>query len=159
MPQTQVGTPWRDRNPLGQSPTRFRERPRVHVRVPGQTPGTMEHEDDVNEQAVGTIRRLWRQTLSGTPAPPPYPVALEPAEFTRALRYKAASTYKEAGSLNTRFSMLHTVIRMVSRQPRPTYTAGTRRARPTVRNRMTSFGARVQPLNRRAPAAQREDES
>lgn len=152
-----VTRPWKERNPLGQTPTRFRERPRVHVQIPGQTPGTMEHEDWAPEQAQGTIRRLWRQVMSGQPGPPPFPVSQAPAIFTRALRYKAASTYKGAGSQNTRLTMLHTVVRMVARQPRPVLEAGTRRARPTVRNRMSSFGSRVQPLNRRAPAAQKEE--
>lgn len=153
-----VTRPWKDRNPLDQTPTRFRERPRVHVAVPGQTPGTMEHEDWAPEQAAGTVRRLWRQTMSGVPAPPPVAVSLSPAIFTRALRYKASSSYKPSGTLNTRLSMLHTVVRMVARQPRPVLEAGTRRGRPTVRNRMQSFGSRVQPLNRRVIASQREAE-
>lgn len=151
-----VTRPWKERNPLDQTPTRFRERPRVTVVIPGQSPGTMELDNSAEVQAAGSIRRLWRQTLAGDPGPPPFQVSLAPAIFTRALRYKVSSTYKEAGTVNTRFSMLHTVIRNVSRQPRPTLTAGTRRGRPTVRNRMTSFGARVEPLNRRAPAAQVE---
>jgi len=155
-----VTKPWRDRNPLAQIPTRFRERPRVHVVVPGQSPGTMEQDDSAPELVgFGRIRRLWRQTLSGQPGPPPVPVSQLPAIFTRALRYKASSTYKEAGSSNTRLTMLHTVVRHTARMPRATLTAGTRRARPTIRNRMTSFGSRVQPLNPRVPAAQREDVS
>lgn len=152
---------WRQPNPLGQTPTRFRERPRVHVAIPGQTPGMMEQDAKALgiDTAPGTVRRLWRQVLAGVPAAPPFPVSLAPALFTRALRYKASTTYKEAGTLNTRFSMLHTVVRQVARQPRPVIEAGTRRGRPTVRNRMTSFGSRVQPLNRRVPAAQREEGS
>ncbi len=155
-----VTKPWRERNPLEQTPTRFRERPRVHVAIPGESPGTREHDPKgtATDTGVGTIRRLWRQVLSGQPGPPPVPVSQLPAIFTRALRYKASSTYKEAGTLNTRLTMLHTVVRMVARQPRPVLTAGTRRGRPTIRNRMSSFGSRVEPLNRRAPGAQQESQ-
>lgn len=146
---------WREPNPLGQTPTRFRERPRVHVVEPGRSPGTMEVDKRFDpDTASGTIRRLWRQVLAGVPGPPPVPVSQLPAEYTRALRYRAQSLYRPAGSTNSRFSMLHTVIAQRSRQPRAVYSAGTRRARPTVRNRMQSFGSRVEPLNRRAPAAQ-----
>lgn len=152
-----VTRPWKEPNPFGQTPTRFRERPRVHVTVPGQSPGTMESDDSATEQQPATIRRLWRQVLSGQPGPPPFPVAQAPAVFTRALRYRAATTYKPAGTLNTRLSMLHTVVRMVARQPRPILEAGTRRARPTVRNRMSSFGSRVPPLNPRVRAAQQDE--
>lgn len=154
---TQV-IPWRRRNPLDQEPLRFRERPRVFAVIPGESPGTMEHEDPpaLGLDGEGSIRRLWRQTLAGNPGPPPFQVSAAPAIFTRALRYKVSSTYKEGGTVNTRFSMLHTVIRQASRQPRPTLMAGTRRGRPVIRNRMTSFGSRVTPLNRRAPAAQAE---
>ncbi len=154
-----VTKPWRERNPLEQTPTRFRERPRVHVVIPGQSPGTKEQDPKgtATDTGAGTIRRLWRQVLSGQPGPPPVPVSQLPAIFTRALRYKTSTTYKPAGTLNTRLTMLHTVVRMVARQPRPVLSAGTRRGRPTIRNRMTSFGSRVEPLNRRAPAAQREE--
>jgi hypothetical protein len=146
---------WRRPNPLGETPTRFRERPTVHVVEPGRSPGTMEVDRRFDPAvAGGTIRRLWRQVLSGMPAPPPVPVSQLPAEFTRSLRYRAQSLYLPAGSQNTRFSMLHTVIAQRSRQLRPVYSAGTRKARPVVRNRMSSFGSRVQPLNKPAPAGQ-----
>lgn len=117
----------------------------------------MEHDDSATEQQPATIRRLWRQVLSGQPGPPPFPVSRAPAVFSRALRYRASTSYKPAGTLNTRLTMLHTVVRMVARQPRPTLMAGTRRARPTVRNRMSSFGSRVPPLNPRVRGAQAEE--
>lgn len=153
-----VTKPWREPNPLGQTPTRFRERPRVFVEIPGQSPGTMEHDDKGAAVDVqpGTIRRLWRQTIAGDPGPPPFQVSAAPAIFTRALRYKASTTYYPAGNSASRLSGMHTVIRMIARQPRPVLEAGTRRARPTIRNRMTSFGSRVEPLNRRAQGAQPE---
>ncbi len=148
--------PWRERNPLAQTPTRIRERTRVHVAKPGESPGEMEVDLKTGHEAFGKIRRLWRQTLAGTPAPPPVEVSKLPAIFTRAIRYRAQSVYRPAGSKNSRLSMLHTSVRMATREPHPTLSAGTRRGRPTVRNRMTSFGSRVTPLNRRAPAAQVE---
>src|SRR6266536_1749556 len=95
---------WREPNPLDQTPTRFRERTRVHIRMPGQSPGTMEYDDETGDLAFGQIRRLWRQVLAGVPAPPPFNVAAEPATFTRALRYRAQSLYHGAGSSNSRFS-------------------------------------------------------
>ena len=148
-------TDWRRPNPLGETPDRARLRPHISIAQPGDSPGLMEWDDrEYNGQAAGTIRRLWRQVVSGIPAPPPVDVSSSPAIFTRAIRYRAQSTYLPAGSMNSRFTNLHTVIRQASRQPRPTLSAGTRRGRPTVRNRMQSFGSRVTPLNRRAPAAQ-----
>jgi hypothetical protein len=146
---------WREPNPLAQTPTRFREGPNVHVVDPGRSPGTMEVDRRFDpDTAPGTVRRLWRQVLAGIPGPPPVPVSQLPAEYTRSLRYRAQSFYLPAGTQNSRFSMLHTVIAQRSRQLRPVYSAGTRKARPTVRNRMASFGSRVEPLNRAAPAGQ-----
>lgn len=150
---------WRRSNPLQQAPTRFREGPRVHVARPGQSPGTMEYDEQTGREAPGFIRRLWLQTLGGVPAPPPVDVSSAPAIFTRAIRYRAQSFYLPGGTKNSRFSMLHTVIRMAAREPHPTLSAGTRRGRPVIRNRMSSFGSRVTPLNRRAPAAQSEKSS
>ena len=148
---------WRRPNPLHETPDRWHERPRTHVSRPGESPGTMEFDDRQSDHiGLGTIRRLWRQVVAGIPAPPPFEVARQPAEFTRALRYRAQSLYLPAGSMSSRFSMLHTVITQASRQPRPMLSAGTRRGRPVVRNRMQSFGSRVEPLNRRVLAAQQE---
>lgn len=145
---------WRESNPRHQAPNRFRENTRVHVTQPGQSPGTMEFDEQTGQQAPGIIRRLWLQALSGIPGPPPVDVSSAPAVFTRGTRYRTQSFYMPAGSGNTRFTMLHTVIRMASRQPHATLSAGTRRGRPVIRNRISSFGSRVQPLNRRATAAQ-----
>jgi hypothetical protein len=55
--------------------------------------------------------------------------------------------------MNARFSNMHTVFAAASRQPTPTLSAGARRGMPTVRNRMTSFGSRVAPLNARSASA------
>lgn len=141
-------------DPQGQTPDRFREEPRVFVRRSGETPGTMELDTGAKVQAPGTIRRLWMQAVHPVPAPPPVQVAAAPLQITRALRYKASTNYLPAGSRNSRFTGMHTMIPNLARQPRPTRSAGTRQGRPTVRNRMESFGSRVTPLNPRVAAAQ-----
>lgn len=140
-------------DPVGELPDRFHDTPRVFVVRSGETPGTMELDTGAHVQAAGTIREFWRQSVHPVPAPPPYPVAAEPVQITRALRYKASTNYLPAGSLNSRFGGMHTTIVQASRQPAPTASAGTRQGRPTVRNRMESFGSRVTPLNPRVAAA------
>lgn len=146
--------PGRPRNPLGQDPTRIHGRPHVDVVRIGESPGTQDVDTRADRQGPGTIRRLWRQTIAFVPAPPAFPVSSSPATITRALRYKASTAYRGSGSSNTRLTRMHTHIPKRSRQPAPTVGAGTVRARPTVRNRISSFGSRVEPLNPRVRARQ-----
>lgn len=142
---------------VGEAPRRFHERAYVSIWRIGETPGTLEYDRSTGVLDSGTIRRLWRQLVSPVPPPPPVNVAAAPFTGQRAIRYKAQSLYLPAGNQQS-FARdgipgLHTVIVQATRQDRPTIGAGQNRNRPTVRNRMASFGSRVQPLNPRVEAS------
>jgi hypothetical protein len=151
-----VPPPGRPRNPLGETPNRFHARRRVFVERPGASPGLMDVSDTrVDTAAPGTIRRLWEQTINMITAPPPFPVAQAPTTITRALRYKASTVFHRSGNENTRFGARRP-IRPGRHHGRPvTIAAGNQQGRPTIRNRMTSFGRRVTPVNAPSPAAQK----
>jgi len=146
----------RPRNPFGQTPTRFHGRRRVFIERPGSTPGLMDVDDTrVDSAGRGTIRRLWRQHVNFIPAPPPFPVSQAPLGITRALRYKASTSYLRAGNDNTRFGARRPIVAPRHNQRPVTIAAGNQQGRPTVRNRMTSFGRRVRPVNAPSADAQR----
>lgn len=151
--------PGQPRNPLGQTPDRFElEQPRFDAQ-PGVTPGLMEFTTRGMVQAAGQVRHLWRQVFAYTPAGPGLSwtanrhLAVRSAargfQLTRALRYLTRSLYMGSGSDNTRFEGLHTAIPPRARQPRATVGSGNSRGRPVTRNRLTSFGSRVPPLQDR----------
>jgi hypothetical protein len=145
----------RPRNPLGQGGSRFHGRRRVFVERPGASPGLMDIDDTrVDTAAAGTIRRLWLQAVNMVPAPPPFPVAQAPLGITRALRYRASSLFQRAGNDNTRFGAARPYVPARHHQRPVTIAAGNQQGRPTVRNRMTSFGSRVAPVNPPSPAAE-----
>jgi hypothetical protein len=142
----------------------------------GRSPGLMWLTRRGNVLAAGQVRRLWRQLVNLIEPQAPYSwthSAPNPdrAEFssghavgiTRALRYRTLSLYMGAGHDNTRLTGLHsTVLPHQRRSPqargkRVTVAAGSVRGRPTVRNRMTSFGSRVPTLNEPSPAADTEE--
>ena len=117
----------------------------------------MEWDTRATVEASGTIRRLWRQLVHPTPAPPPYEVAAQPFTGQRAIRYKASTSYLAAGNA-LGFSRggrpgMHTVITQATRQSIPTQGVGQNRNRPVLRNRISSFGSRVPPLNAPVSAA------
>lgn len=167
----------RPRNPFGQEPERFHrlrplggdvqatdtkgssfmerwhELPSTFTSRRGESPGTMETDTRSDTIAPGSIRRIWQQFAAFIPAPPPFPVSLSPAMPQRQQRYKTQNLYLPAGSDNSRFNNLHTVILQKARSQPATLSAGTRRGRPVIRNRISTFGSRVPPLNRRSPSA------
>jgi hypothetical protein len=158
-----VPVPGRPHNPEGELPLRFRERAHVSIALAGETPGTMERSLRGCVLAPGVLRRLWRQTVTMIPAMAGYSWSSNGAPglpqlafaWTRALRYMASSRFLRAGNDETRFaSEYRSYLRHQSREPLPTQTAGTRINRPTVRNRLTSFGSRVQPINGPVSAAE-----
>jgi hypothetical protein len=160
-----VPVPGRPRNPEGELPLRFRDVPHAVVVVEGETPGTKETSLRGNVLAPGTVRTLWRQTVAYIGAAPAYSWTANSSFFTRArlfqptraLRYMARSFSLPAGSDETRFGAPRPHQEHETRQPHPTITAGTRRNRPTVRNRMTSFGSRVQPIVSRVSGAEGDE--
>jgi hypothetical protein len=144
-----VPVPGQPRNPHGTTTlNRFHERRQVFVARPGASPGLMDVDDTrVDTAAHGTIRRLWEQAVNMIPAPPPFPVAAAPLGITRALRYKASTTFHRSGNENTRFGAKRPFVVARHNQRPVTIAAGNQQGRPTVRNRMSSFGSRVTPVN------------
>lgn len=134
----------------------------------GRTPGLMHITLRGCVLGAGQIRRMWRQSVNYIGAPAPYswtssaPNPHEPGAsysglaITRALRYMTRSVYAQAGLDNTQFAGLHTRITPRVRSKPVTLGAGTVKNRPTVRNRMTSFGSRVPTLNQQITAAEEQ---
>jgi hypothetical protein len=147
----------RPRNPLGQTPTRFRERRQVFVARAGETPGLMDVDTRADTVAAGTVRRTYRQSINFVPAPPPVDITGNQGlgVVTRSLRYKASTVFRRAGNDNTRFGARRPFVPARHNSPRVTIAAGNQQGRPTIRNRMTSFGRRVTPVNPASPAADR----
>lgn len=147
------------RNPFGQTPDRFElERPR-HPVIAGRTAGTMRRELRGMILAAGQIRHNWRQAIAYMAGPPEYswtaggPLSNVSAargfQLTRALRYLTRTLYMGAGIDNTRNAGLHSTITPQVRSKPVTVNAGQQRGKPTIRNRLTSFGSRVTPLEQR----------
>lgn len=156
-PRTQFGAVPGYKNPDGEGMNRTNHwgRP-APVAQMGRTPGLMYINLRGNVLGHGQIRRMWRQAVNYMPAAAPfswtangpdasrYPPAVG---VTRALRYMTRSVYMGSGIDNTRFAGLHTSIYPKVRSKPVTLGAGQVRTRPTIRNRITSFGSRVQPIN------------
>jgi len=152
------------RNPEGRLPDFFNLwlRP-APVIWPGRSPGMSVISLRGCVLAAGQIRRLWRQSVNLVPAQGPYSwtrstndTSIRPGlDITRALRYLTRSVYVGGGVDNSRFAALHTTVKNQVTYKTVTVGKGGRN-RPTVRNRMTSFGARVPTLNQQVRAAQRQ---
>lgn len=153
-------------NPAHQSPDRMnpwkraRNRPVAEM---GRTPTLMFISLRGNVLGAGTIRKLYRQSVNYIPAMAPYSWtenSNQPSPpttgvgITRALRYMTRSTYAGSGIDHTRFAGLHTAIAPRHNSKPVTIGAGQARTRPTVRNRMTSFGSRVPTINQPVQAAE-----
>lgn len=165
-PRTQFGPDPGYDNPGGEKPTLFNRWNRPGpIWWPGETPGMMFTDRRATVLAPGQIRLLWRQAVNYIAAQSPYSWTdnapgprrhfTAPGGFaiTRALRYLTRSLYMGAGIDNTRFDEQHTVITPQVTYKTVTMGAGNTRSRPTVRNRMSSFGSRVPTLNTTVPAA------
>lgn len=149
--------PGQPRNPFGQRPDRFElEAPRAVV-VAGRTPATMRRTVRGMILAAGQIRHDWRQALGYIAGPPGFSTTANSVsasagrafQVTRALRYLSRSLYMGSGIDNTRLSELHTAIPTQHRAKVVTVNAGQQRGKPVTRNRLTSFGSRVPPLQER----------
>ena len=157
-PRTQTGPDPGYRNPGREQPNRFNPWLWPFPTVsPGRSPGTMFIALRGNVLGFGQIRLLWRQAINYFPAAGAYSWTTSendrqggpPLGITRALRYMTRSVYAAAGDDNTRYAGLHTVVPKYNRGKQVTVGAGQRRNPPTLRNRNTSFGQRVPPLNNR----------
>jgi hypothetical protein len=117
----------------------------------GYSPGLQDVDVHADRVAVGTIRRLYRQAVNYIAAPAPVSWTQNlPISISRALRYKASTVFRGAGSSNTRFGAPRPL-----RPPRSgrhpatvTLAAGNLQGRPVIRNRLASFGSRVPAVNR-----------
>lgn len=160
-PRTQYGPLPGYRNPESETPTRWNQwlfpKPQI---VPGRSPGTMIITLRGNILGAGQIRRFYRQSIGYIAATEPFswttsspspgsPVGGGPIGLgiTRALRYITRSLYMAGGNDNSRYLGLHTVIPKWNRSRYVTINSGQKRMPPTQRNRISSFGSRVPPLN------------
>lgn len=164
-PRTQFGPEPGYRNPEGRYPNFFNlwDRPGP-VWWPGRSPGTMVLTLRGCKLGFGQIRRLWKQSVDYIPAFAPYSwtangttgedEGARSVGITRALRYMTRSVYIGGGLDHTRYDELHTVVRKQNMYKTVTINTGQVRGRPTIRNRMTSFGSRVPTLNQAVVAAE-----
>lgn len=166
-PRNQFGPDPGYRNPEAELPSRWNPwlwpEPIVS---PGRSPGTSVLTLRGMVLAPGTIRRFWRQAINYAPAMAPYSwtknapgpgrpvIAPDGFQITRALRYMTRNLYMGANIDNTRYAGLHTPVPPRKRAKLVTLGRGQTRSRPTTRNRMTSFGSRVQSLNTPVPASE-----
>lgn len=128
----------------------------------GESPGTTIVSRRGIILGLGMIRSLWRPPLKGIDAPGGFNQATSSNDTsyrgafhpTRHWLYKCGCISRTSGTSNTEFHGLHTPVAPATRKSRPSLGAGQRSNPRTVRNRMTSFGSRVQPINNTAPAAQ-----
>lgn len=165
-PRTQYGPVEGYRNPENREPDLFNQWGRPGPVVwPGRSPGLSIITLRGCVLAAGQIRRLWRQSVNFTPAQGSFSWtgnvndtdATPSVGITRALRYMTRSVYVGNGIDSTRYEALHTVIKKQNYYKTITVGKGQTRSRPTVRNRLTSFGSRVPTLNSSVAAAQKGD--
>lgn len=162
-PRSQFGPDEGYRNPGGEQPDRFNlwNRPGP-VWWPGRSPGTMIVNLRGNVLGAGQIRKLWRQAVNLIPAQASYSWTANGNIFgpyqgvgiTRALRYMTRSLHIADGTDNSRYAALHTKVVKQNVYKTVTVNAGNKRGRPTVRNRVTSFGSRVPTLNQSIQGAE-----
>lgn len=162
-PRIQTGPLPGYRNPESRAPDLFNlwKRPGP-VLWPGRTPGLMAITLRGCILGAGQIRRLWRQSINFTPAQAAFSWTengspqhvTEGVDITRATRYMTRSLYVGGGIDNTRYDALHTIVRKENYYKVITVGRGQSRSRPTVRNRLTSFGSRVPTLNHQVAAAE-----
>jgi hypothetical protein len=150
-------------NPDGELPDRFNlwGRP-PPVAAMGMSPGLMHITLRGCVLGAGQVRRMWKQTVNYIAGPPGFSwsqnrVVTSPTEvvgLTRHLRYMTRSFAATSGTDKTGFDGLHTKITPQIRSKPVTLGAGQARSRPTVRNRITSFGSRVPTINQPIDAAE-----
>lgn len=166
-PRNQFGPEPGYRNPGNEQPTRINQWKRPGpVWWPGRSPGTMVISLRGCVLGFGQIRTFWRQSVNLISPTDDFswtrnglgaggdPSAPQGVGITRALRYLTRSTYMGQGIDNTRYAALHTTVQKQNVYKTVTINSGQTRNKPTVRNRMTSFGSRVPTLNQAVVAAE-----
>lgn len=138
-------------------------RPRQVVRVrraalilnDGRQNEAMLQEQIPEQLAPGDVHGNWRSSVGSIPGPAPFSWVENPREITRPLRYKVRSLFRGAGNSASMTNAKPRPVRV--RQARMTAIvrlAGNAPAKPSIRNRLTSFGSRVPPVNPPSPNAQ-----
>lgn len=171
-PRNQFGPDAGYRNPGFEQPDKFNQWGRPGpVYWPGRSPGMMAITLRGCIMAVGQVRTLWRQTVDFIPAQGDFSWTANGrgssgvddkigharvVDLTRNLRYKTQSFYIGAGIDNSRYEGIHSIIRKQNMYKPVTVAGGSVRGRPTVRNRLTSFGSRVPTLNQAMSAAENQ---
>jgi hypothetical protein len=150
----------------GNRVNRFEQGPQRAVVVIGRTPGVEGASTRGNVLGAGTIRNMWRQSVNVFPAQGAVSWTSNVVRgrghdngvgITRSLRYLTRMLYMGSGIDNSRYGRYHTTVKPNVRSKAVTQGSGSNRNRPTVRNRMTSFGSRVPPLNAAVPGAESGD--
>lgn len=165
-PRSQYGPDPGYDNPGMEQPTRFNQWDRPGPVVwPGRSPAMMAITLRGCVLGAGQIRRFWRQAVNLIPAQGAYSWTENDNDsnrsnggvgVTRALRYMTKSLYVAGGTDNTRYEGIHTVVPKKNYYKTITIGRGQTRSRPTVRNRLTSFGSRVPTLNQTVVAAENQ---
>ena len=169
-PRSQFGPDPGYNNPGLEQPNRinFWKRPGP-LYWPGRSPGLTMVSLRGNILGAGQIRRWWRQSINLIPAQAPYswtgssPSPDHPTDnyggvgITRALRYLTHSLYIGGGLDHSRYDALHTVVNKQNAYKQVTVNVGQVRGRPTIRNRLASFGSRVPTLNQTVMAAENQN--
>lgn len=104
--------------------------------------------------APGSIRRDVYTQINSIPAPPPFGWADNPRIFTNPLRYRVSTRFRRIGNSRAINAALRPIVRRQVAVSTVTRQVGNKPSQPTVRNRLTSFGSRVPPLNQPSPNAQ-----
>jgi len=104
------------------------------------------------QRGAGTIRRLWRTAFGSIPGPVPFAWAQNPPLYgRRTLRYRATYMGRGAGTSATITGAPRRIVLARARVSPITRQAGNAPSRPTVRNRLRSFGSRVPTINQPSP--------
>lgn len=106
------------------------------------------------QRGAGTIRHLWRSAFGSIPGPAPFGWAQNPrtpSSTRRTLRYRATYLGRGAGTSRAITGAPRRIIAPRVRVSPITRQAGNAPSRPTVRNRLRSFGSRVPTINQPSP--------
>lgn len=138
-------------------------RPRqvVRVRQPivmlneGRQNEAMLQEQIPEQLADGDVHGNWRSSVGSIAGPAPFSWVDNPPLITRPLRYRVISIFRGAGNSASMTNAAPRPVRVrQARMSAIVRLAGNAPAKPSVRNRLTSFGSRVPPVNQPSPNAQ-----
>lgn len=100
-----------------------------------------------------TVRRNVHTQVNSIAAPPPFGWVDNPPVVTSPLRYRATTRFRRVGTDRSINAAARPIVPRKIQQSIITRQAGNAPSRPTVRNRLMSFGSRVPTLNAPSPNA------